>query len=60
MKEITSKGKVFPEVLLEWRKKYGEVFKFQIFNEICVYTSDRDTIKVKIKLPHYFLMKFFI
>lgn len=38
--------KVLPELLSEWQKLYGDVFKFQMYNKMFVVTSDRDAIKV--------------
>lgn len=40
--------KVLPELLSEWQKLYGDVFKFQMYNKMFVVTSDRDAIKVVI------------
>ena len=38
--------KILPELLAEWQKLYGDVFKFQLYNKIFVVTFDRDAIKV--------------
>ena len=37
---------LFVDLLNEWTKEYGEVFKFQFADEIIVLTSNKDAIKV--------------
>ena len=38
-------GKLVDDVFLDWRNKYGDVYKIQFFGSIFVITSDRNAIK---------------
>ena len=37
---------LFVDLLNEWTKEYGEVFKFQFGDEIIVFTTNKEAIKV--------------
>jgi len=51
--QVIRRNQILPDLLTEWHDKYGPIFKFQMFNLIFVFTSDRDAIKEILIIKNY-------
>ena len=43
---LIKRGKIYADFLIENEEKYGNVFKYQIMDNIFIFTSNREAIKV--------------